>query len=429
MIDHDEPTPPRDASRLSHAWEQSTFAPNRPVAVELTFTAPDESHDASDRLPLNLGLAIDRSGSMQGEKLDAARRAATGVLEALDDGEHFAAAAFDESVIDISPSVAIDDEARTRIGSRIGGLHAGSTTALFDGFTRAAELVAAGGAAASTDSWVVVLSDGMGNQGLTDPHAMRMHAASLADRGLRTISIGIGEDYEAAQLTALSDGGAGEFHHASLPEEIVEILMGELRSLRTTTARELTVSVTTSSAQRWMLLGGNASHRGSKGRTRFDRVSAGRSVRVVALVWPGEDGARAQADGALPRVNAKAEWLDREGERHSATNLAVRAARLWHARIVARALELNERGEYRQAKAWMQRQRREFIAYVDGLPGMSDLLESLRDMNHRVGSEWRTLGRRESYVMAMKASFARSDLRTSAPVSYRAALEVDKRKR
>ena len=333
---------------LSIAWEQSTFAHNRPVALEVTFTAPTIDESAAPRLPLNVGLAIDRSGSMAGEKLAAARQAAVGVAESLRNGERLAATAFDSDVIDIAPSLALDDAVRARIAGRIREIQPGGSTALFDGFARAAELAARGGRPSETDSWVIVLSDGMGNHGLTDPAAMRVHTASLADRGIRTITVGIGDDYEAAQLTALADGGAGEFHHATNPNEIVEIVLAELKALRVTSVRDLRFMVNAHSP-RWRLLGGEQYQNGDHREARFDRVSSGRTIRAVALFWP-------TGGATLPRASVDATWADRDGVSQFGSassntaeapssrdiDLAVRAARLWHSSIVSRALELNE---------------------------------------------------------------------------------------
>src|SRR5262245_22839171 len=136
---------PTTRGTLTFGWEQANDASGRPIALELTFRAPDAVPDESTRLPLNVGLAIDRSGSMQGEKIHAARQAAVGVLEALQDGERFAAAAFDTHVFDVSDSVRLTDKMRAHIRRKIESLVAGSSTALFDGFTRTAELVALGG--------------------------------------------------------------------------------------------------------------------------------------------------------------------------------------------------------------------------------------------------------------------------------------------
>ena len=416
-------------THLTARWEQVDRPGDRPIAIEITFRAPDASPDESPRLPLNVGLSIDRSGSMAGDKLAAARRAAEGVVDALNDGERVAAAAFDDHVIDVTPSVRLDDSSRARIRQRIQELESGRSTALFDGFTRAAELVAMGGAAGEGDSWVIVLSDGMGNHGLTDPAAMRTHAGALAEKGIRTISIGIGDEYQADQLTALAEGGSGEFHHASRPDEIVEIVLGELRALRAIAARDLCIRVDAHRAEGWLLVGGNARQQDGRVEAHFDRVSTGRVARAVLILWPGPGD----------RISIGATWLDREQRRQAveleATTvgaplgrdvpLAVRAARLWHAHIVAKALELNERGEFEKAETWLRRARREFSSYVEGLPEMSELLHALARLENRVGREWQTVSHREAYVMAKKAMLSKLDLREDAPASYRAALDLD----
>jgi Ca-activated chloride channel homolog len=425
--------PDRDnqAAALSITWEQGTFAANRPNAVEITFTAPTIDENAAAELRRNVALSIDRSGSMAGRKLASARQAAIGVAQSMKDGERLAAVVFDDTVIDIAPSLELDDAARARIASRIRSIEPGGSTALFDGFARAAELASRSlrSGATDTDSWVIVLSDGMGNHGLTDPAAMRVHAASLADRGIRTITVGIGEDYEAAQLTALSDGGAGEFHHASNPDEIVEIVLAELKALRVTAVRDLRLTINAES-KRWRLLGAEQYQHGNRREVRFDRVSSGRTIRAVALFWP-------TGNESVPDVTVDASWVDRDGVPHSTSislnlngppqsrdsDLAMRAARLWHAAIVTRALELNEKGEHRRAESFVNRARKDFIVYVAGLPGVADLVDSLHQLAHRVGSEWRTLSHREAYVMARKSMMLRDDLRSEKPSTYMDALK------
>ena len=90
-----------------------------------------------------------------------------------------------------------------------------------------------------------------------------------------------------------------------------------------------------------------------------------------------------------------------------------------------RALELNERGEHRRAESFVHRARRDFIVYVVGLPGVSDLVDSLHQLADRVGSEWRTMSHREAYVMARKSMTVRDDLRTSKPSSFMETLSVE----
>ena len=185
---------------------------------------------------------------------------------------------------------------------------------------------------------------------------------------------------------------------------------------------------------RWRLLGGEQYQNGDHREVRFDRVSSGRTVRAVALFWP-------TGEATLPRASVDATWADRDGvsqfgsaSSHTAEapssrdiDLAVRAARLWHSSIVSRALELNEQGEHRRAESFVNRARRDFTVYVAGLPGVSDLVDSLHQLAHRVGSEWRTTSHREAYVMARKSILAREDLRAAKPLTFMDALKLDKK--
>jgi hypothetical protein len=72
----------------------------------------------------------------------------------------------------------------------------------------------------------------------------------------------------------------------------------------------------------------------------------------------------------------------------------------------------------------VNRARRDFTVYVAGLHGVSDLIESLQQLAHRVGSEWRTTSHREAYVMARKAIMVKDDLRSAKPASYMDALKT-----
>lgn len=425
----------RDDSALgiTASWERRDLASGQPVAAEIVFRADETAvRPQPERRPLSVGLCIDRSGSMSGDKLEAAKRAAIGVVEGLRDGERLAVVAFDTDVIDISSSVVLSDQSRSRLRNAISRIEAGSSTALFDGFLRTAELVAEASHPSECDSWVIVLSDGMGNTGLTDPQTMRKHAAALADRGIRTISVGIGNDYEAAQLTALSDGGSGEFHHASKPGEIVEIALGALRALRDIAARDVKIGVLTLDARRLLLLGGDASQSGFAGVSRFARVTGGRSVRAVALLWP-------KATKGLPRLDVAVSWLDRdmqtnetkfEMSREDATEgrdilLAVRAARLWHAQIMARSLELNEGGSFKEAESYARSSLSEFIQYAEGLPEMEELVESLHALCDRIGRMWRTTAHRELYKMSRDVLAEAAELREDAPMSFPSAMRMD----
>ena len=67
--------------------------------LEVSMDAPEpDSRSKRKRVPMDLALVIDRSGSMQGEPLAAAREAARGVAELLRAKDTLSVVVFDDSV-------------------------------------------------------------------------------------------------------------------------------------------------------------------------------------------------------------------------------------------------------------------------------------------------------------------------------------------
>jgi Ca-activated chloride channel family protein len=61
----------------------------------------------------------------------------------------------------------------------------------------------------------------------------------MAQQGIYTTCVGIGDGYSTVQLQALSENGGGRLHDAERPHEIVEVVMAELREVVRTTAENV----------------------------------------------------------------------------------------------------------------------------------------------------------------------------------------------
>jgi len=67
--------------------------------LEIALTAP-EKKTLVERVPLNLSLVIDRSGSMDGEKLEYVKKAAAHVVDLLSEKDRVAVVIYDDTVED-----------------------------------------------------------------------------------------------------------------------------------------------------------------------------------------------------------------------------------------------------------------------------------------------------------------------------------------
>ena len=125
----------------------------KPAELVDAFVA--QSGSVTAELPLAVVLVLDRSGSMSGAKLEAAKESARVVTEVLSPSDMIAIVAFDtESMVLVRPQRAAN---KMRISTEIARLTAGGGTNIYPGLKDAFELLQAIG---TSRKMVIVMTDG-----------------------------------------------------------------------------------------------------------------------------------------------------------------------------------------------------------------------------------------------------------------------------
>jgi Ca-activated chloride channel homolog len=279
--------------------------------IDLAVTAP-RSRASNQRDPLALALVIDRSGSMQGSKLKTAKEAALSVLNRLSERDTASVTVFDSEVETILPEGEMTGDRKTRARSLIAGVEARSNTALHEGWLTGCRSIAAESAGTGTAgrlSRCFLLTDGLANQGLTDPEEIAAQAADVRRKtGISTSTFGIGDDYSEGLLAPLAVAGNGQFHHLRDEADISATFSGELGEMFDVAARAVRIEIEADQAVTPELISmywGAAG--GGPGTLRIDLgdlISEEERHVVVRLNF-----SRVPA-GALVPVRARAVWRD-----------------------------------------------------------------------------------------------------------------------
>ncbi len=85
---------------------------------------------------------------------------------------------------------------------------------------------------------VVLLTDGIANQGVTDPAQIARESLSFNDRGVDLSTIGVGLDLNKDLLRDLAKSGRGLFHFVADAQDIDKVFLKEVQSLVAPVASE-----------------------------------------------------------------------------------------------------------------------------------------------------------------------------------------------
>ncbi|MEZ4376457.1 MAG: VWA domain-containing protein [Polyangiaceae bacterium] len=217
-------------ARLGHQQLPSGIANRSFVSIEVS--APDTAPGIAKQ-PLNLAIAIDRSGSMKGVRLTNAVNAARAMVQRLRDGDAVSLVSYNTQTEILADSVTIDGSSRQRVMDALDRITAQGDTCISCGLEESMRLLQK---RSNMVDRILLLSDGQPTSGLRSVDDFRSLAARSARMDCAISSIGIDVDYNEKLLIALATGTNGRHHFAEQAKDLAQVFDTELASLQSTVA-------------------------------------------------------------------------------------------------------------------------------------------------------------------------------------------------
>ncbi|TGK38004.1 anti-sigma factor antagonist [Leptospira andrefontaineae] len=195
---------------------------------------------STQRQPLVLGLALDRSWSMKGSKMDSVIQASSSLVNWLTRRDFLTAVAYAEDVQVIQPLVPLAE--KNSVIHRLNSIQVGTSTNLSGGWLhvlRTLELHPI----ADGYKRVILLTDGNPTLGIKDPVQLIQIAADAYKKGISTTVIGFGNDFNEILLKEIAESGGGNFYYVETPEETGDIFFKEFGDIGTLYAQSIELKV------------------------------------------------------------------------------------------------------------------------------------------------------------------------------------------
>ena len=193
------------------------------------------------RVPLNISIVIDRSGSMEGIKMGYAKKAAKGIIDQLKQDDIVSVVMYDTYVDTVqSPTKVIDKE---KIKARIDKIIPRASTNLWGGAEQGYQYVQKN-YKPNYINRVLLISDGNANTGLTDSTLIHLKVQKYKDdNGISISTFGVGLDYNETLMTDMAETGAGNYYFIDAPDKMTSIFNNELNGLLNVAAQNADLKI------------------------------------------------------------------------------------------------------------------------------------------------------------------------------------------
>lgn len=210
-----------------------------PNIYTLGLAVRGRSVTSASRRNVNLGYAIDRSGSMAAEgRMEYLKRGLLRSLSELKNGDIVHLTLFDTTACNLAQNFVVGRDSMDRLENMIQRIQPRGSTNLYEGLTQAYRAVDVTYQPAYSNR-VVLVTDALANEGVTDEQLISMVGQNYDARKVRLSGVGVGSEFNDSLIDRLTERGKGAYVFLGSEAEVDAVFGTRFASLVETVANDV----------------------------------------------------------------------------------------------------------------------------------------------------------------------------------------------
>jgi Ca-activated chloride channel family protein len=198
--------------------------------------------------PMNICVVLDRSGSMADDKkIDYAKKALKSLVDRLTSEDFLSIVIYDDVIETLLPMQKVTN--KRKIKSLVDEVYPRNSTNLGGGMQEGFKQIERN-LKREYINRVILMSDGLANVGVTDPHELNRIAHRYRNKSISLTTMGVGLDYNENLMLGLAEAGGGNYYFIESPKQLAFIFDKELHGLSMVVAQNASIELNLGSGVR-----------------------------------------------------------------------------------------------------------------------------------------------------------------------------------
>ncbi|KAL9653259.1 hypothetical protein ABK040_010966 [Willaertia magna] len=202
-----------------------------------------ESEERKSRAPLDLICVIDKSGSMEGTKIELVKQTLSFVIDQLKNEDRISLIEFDNDVNTLINLTNMNEFGKEKAKKSVDGIKVGTTTNISGAILQAFDVLRNRNNPSSVSS-IILFTDGLPTKGITDSNKIKLMVEKfmnsyITNNSTSFFTLGFGNEHNANLLTTISQIGGGLYYYIEKEDKIGEAFIDILGGLVSVVAQQI----------------------------------------------------------------------------------------------------------------------------------------------------------------------------------------------